>query len=72
MIDNLTANFDAHGMDGSMIAIKKIAGMVHQQASLLSFMDVFMILTTLFASLVLMTTLLRRPKAAPSGGGGGH
>jgi len=71
MINNLTANFDAHGMDGSTIAIKQIAGMVQQQASLLSFMDVFLILTMLFASLVLMTTLLRKPKAA-GGGGGGH
>jgi len=71
MIGNLTANFDSHGLDGSMIAIKQVAGMVHRQASLLSFMDVFLILTMLFASLVLMTTLLRKPKAA-GGGGGGH
>jgi len=71
MINNLTASFDSHGMDGSTIAIKQISGMVHQQASLLSFMDVFLILTMLFASLVLMTTLLRKPKAA-GGGGGGH
>ncbi|MGV3552241.1 DHA2 family efflux MFS transporter permease subunit [Rhizobium sp.] len=72
MIDNLTANFNAHGMDGSTIAIKQIAGMVQQQAYLLSFMDVFMILTALFGTLVLMTTMLRKPKAAGGGGGGGH
>ena len=59
MINNLTANFKSYGMDGSSIAIKQISGMVHQQASLLSFMDVFLILTSLFAALVLMTTMLR-------------
>jgi len=41
-----------------------------QQAYILSFMDVFLILTTLFASLVLMTTILRKPKAAGGAGGG--
>lgn len=70
MINNLTANFDAHGMDGSTIAIKQISGMVHQQAYLLSFMDVFMLLTALFFGLVFLTMLLSKPKAAGSGGGG--
>jgi DHA2 family multidrug resistance protein len=72
MIDNLTATFDASGFDGSTVAIKKIAGIVHQQATVLSFIDVFTLLTMLFATLVLLTMLLRKPKAAPSGGGGGH
>ena len=44
--------------------------MVHQQASLLSFMDVFYILTLLFASLAVFAMLMRKPPA--SGGGGGH
>ena len=72
MIANLTAKFDAHGLNGDAIAIKRLSGMVHQQAYILSFMDVFVLLTALFAGLVLMTLLLKKPKAAPAGGGGGH
>jgi DHA2 family multidrug resistance protein len=72
MIDNLTTKFDASGLDGSQIAIQKIVGMVQQQAYLLSFIDVFMLLTVLFAALVFMAMLLKKPKAAPTGGGGGH
>ena len=71
MIGNLTATFNAHGLDGGTIAIKQLAGMVHQQASILSFIDVFIVLTALFSGLVAMTMLLRKPPAA-AGGGGGH
>jgi DHA2 family multidrug resistance protein len=72
MINNLTAKYDASGMDGSQIAIKKIAGMVHQQAYMQSFIDVFTLLTILFAALVLMALMLAKPKPAPTGAGGGH
>ncbi|UVC07869.1 DHA2 family efflux MFS transporter permease subunit [Rhizobium sp. TH2] len=73
MIANLTAKFNGLGMDGSSIALKQVSGMVQQQAYILSFMDVFLILTTLFASLVLMTMLLSKPKPVPkAAGGGGH
>ena len=73
MIANLEAKYNAIGMDGSLIAIQKIAGMVRQQAYLLSFIDVFMLLTVLFTALVFMALLLKKPKAPPKGaGGGGH
>ncbi len=73
MMNNMTATYNGAGMDGSQIAIKKMVGMVTQQAYLLSFMDIFMILTLLFGALVLMTTMLSKPKAPPKGaGGGGH
>jgi DHA2 family multidrug resistance protein len=72
MIANLTAKYDASGMDGSQIAIKKMVGMVQQQAYLQSFIDVFMLLTILFAGLVLMAMLLSKPKPVGAGAGGGH
>jgi DHA2 family multidrug resistance protein len=73
MMKNLSATYDGVGMDGSQVAIKKMVGMVTQQATLLSFMDIFMILTFLFGALVLMTMMLTKPKAPPKGaGGGGH
>ncbi|MFM2280493.1 MAG: hypothetical protein RLZZ444_2724 [Pseudomonadota bacterium] len=67
MIANLTAKYNASGFDGAAIAIKKIYGMAQQQAYMLSFIDVFVLLTGLFASLVLLTFLLTKPKpAAPA------
>jgi DHA2 family multidrug resistance protein len=73
MMTNLTKTYDSVGMDGSQVAIKKMVGMVSQQALLMSFMDIFMILTFLFGALVLMTMMLAKPKAPPKGaGGGGH
>ena len=70
MIASLTAKFNASGMDGSAIAIQKLAGMAHQQAYVMSFIDVFVILTALFSTLVLLALLLRKPKSAPPAGAG--
>ncbi|EHS49965.1 drug resistance transporter, EmrB/QacA subfamily [Rhizobium sp. PDO1-076] len=64
------ANYDAYGLDGSTVAVQKLAGIVTQQATLLSFMDIFMGLTVLFGSLVFMTLLLKKPKAAAPAGAG--
>lgn len=72
MIDSMTAKFDAAGLDGSLVAIRQITGMVRQQAYILSFIDVFTLLTLLFGSLIVMALLLKKPKAAPKGAGGGH
>jgi DHA2 family multidrug resistance protein len=63
-------NFQAHGMDGTTTAIAKISGMVHQQAMMMSFMDVFYLLTVLFSSLAVFALLMRKPPASASGGGG--
>ncbi|WP_247642297.1 MFS transporter, partial [Brucella suis] len=72
MIANLTAKYNAAGMDGASIAIAKLSGMVRQQATLLSFIDVFFILTMMFCSLAICAMLLRKPSPAAGGGGGGH
>jgi DHA2 family multidrug resistance protein len=71
MLANLTAKYNAAGLDGATIAISKLSGMVRQQATLLSFIDVFFILTMMFCSLAVCAILLRKPKQV-AGGGGGH
>nr|WP_314086599.1 DHA2 family efflux MFS transporter permease subunit [uncultured Shinella sp.] len=68
---NMAANFTAHGLDGQTIAIKKMAGMVQQQAYILSFIDIFLLLTGLFATLIVCVLAIRKPQAV-GGGGGGH
>ncbi|RVC08754.1 DHA2 family efflux MFS transporter permease subunit, partial [Mesorhizobium sp. M7A.F.Ca.AU.001.01.1.1] len=72
-LQNMTRNFEqTPGLDATSAAISKLSGMVQQQAALLSFMDVFFMLTVLFATLGLFTMLIRKPAAPGGGGGGGH
>ncbi|THV21628.1 DHA2 family efflux MFS transporter permease subunit [Peteryoungia ipomoeae] len=69
-LSSVGANYDSHGLDGTAIAIQKLSGVVTQQAWLMSFMDVFMTLTLLFAGLVFLSMALKKPKsAAPAGSG---
>ena len=53
------------------IAIKKMAGLVQQQAYILSFIDIFLLLTVLFGSLVVCAFAISKPQSGV-GGGGGH
>jgi DHA2 family multidrug resistance protein len=70
-LQQMTLNFETHsGMDAQTAAISKLSGMAHQQAALLSFIDVFYLLTVLFASLALFVMFIRKPPASASGGGG--
>jgi DHA2 family multidrug resistance protein len=70
-VSDMARNFTAHGLDGTTTAIAKISGIVQQQAWMMSFMDVFTLLTALFASLALFALLMRKPPET-AGGGGGH
>jgi len=72
VLSNMTANLANHGLDGTPAALRQLVGMVRRQASVLSFIDVFQLLTLLFVSLAVLTMLMRRPPAAAGGGGGGH
>ncbi|MNV96443.1 hypothetical protein D3C71_1914540 [compost metagenome] len=66
----MAAKFDAHGLDGASIAIKQLAAMAQKQAMILSFSDVFVILTVLFLSLILGVMMIKKPEGVgPSGGG---
>ena len=70
MLANLTAKFNAPGMDGANIALMKLSGMVRQQATLMSFIDVFMILTVLFVSLAFFATMMKKPGDVPKDAAG--
>jgi drug resistance transporter, EmrB/QacA subfamily len=69
-LDSVGANYDSYGLDGTLTAVKKLSGVVTQQAWLLSFMDVFMGLTFLFAGLIVLVGLIRKPSAAAPAGSG--
>jgi MFS transporter, DHA2 family, multidrug resistance protein len=69
-LSSVGANYSSYGLDGANIAIEKLAGVVKQQAWLLSFMDVFVGLSMLFFSLIFLAMILRKPKAAAPAGAG--
>ncbi|MBN9497428.1 MAG: DHA2 family efflux MFS transporter permease subunit [Alphaproteobacteria bacterium] len=66
----MTGALSRLGSDAELGAIKKMAGLVHQQAFVMAMGDVFIALTFLFMLLVALTPLMQRPKRAA--GGGGH
>jgi DHA2 family multidrug resistance protein len=59
-----------HVPDGDLVAVKQLAMLVRKQANVLSFSDVFLVLTLLFSGMALMALLMRRPEGASPGGGG--
>ncbi len=69
-LNSMTANDNASGLDGAAAAIQQLANMVRQQAYVLSFIDVFLMLTGLFAILAFGILLMKKPAAAAAGGGG--
>lgn len=71
-VSSMAANFQSHGIgDGTTAALASISNMTHQQAWLMSFIDVFYLLTLLFAFLAVFAMLMRKLPAM-TGGGGGH
>lgn len=72
MYNNMTRKFSALGLDGHAAALKQLSGMVFQQAYVMSFIDVFLFLTSLFVALCFMVFLIKRPSAAVGGSAGGH
>jgi DHA2 family multidrug resistance protein len=70
MLANLTLKFHALGSDAGQAALKTLSNMVRQQAQVMSFADIFYLLTFLFIALASALPLVRRPQAAPAGAGG--
>ena len=63
-LQGLTEQLGAQIPDAELAAIKQLALIVRRQATVLSFADVFLALTLLFASLALFALMMRKPAAA--------
>ncbi len=57
----LTRRYASYGSDAPAIAMKTLNDIVHRQALVMAFADVFWMLTLLFAALAAATFLMRRP-----------
>jgi MFS transporter, DHA2 family, multidrug resistance protein len=60
-IDMMAANDTAHGLAGTTAAISQMAGRVLQQATVMSFVDVFYLFSLLFVVLAGLTLLAQKP-----------
>ena len=71
-----TLNALTHEIPGSRLgrvnaaALKTMSNMVRKEALVMSFADVFLLLTLLFLALACALPFIKKPRAAPSGGGG--
>jgi DHA2 family multidrug resistance protein len=55
------------GADAEAGALRRLAGMVQAQATVMSFADIFLILAAIFAAMVVLVPLVRAPSAAAAG-----
>jgi MFS transporter, DHA2 family, multidrug resistance protein len=70
-LNNMTLRMlPIRGSDSDLAALKKLAGLVRQQATVMSISDVFLALTVLFAAGACLVVFMRRPQVVT--GGGGH
>ncbi|WP_134498353.1 DHA2 family efflux MFS transporter permease subunit [Microvirga pakistanensis] len=69
-LNAMTLNFQALGTDAGTAAIKTLSNMLRREATVMSFADVFLLLTVLFLGLILALPFIEKPRAAPAGGGG--
>ncbi|KAB0680377.1 DHA2 family efflux MFS transporter permease subunit [Aureimonas leprariae] len=69
---SMAASMTANGLNGDMTSVAQMTNLVRREATILSFGDVFVLLTCLFTALIALSIFIAKPKAAPGGGGGGH
>ncbi|MGH6665735.1 MAG: DHA2 family efflux MFS transporter permease subunit, partial [Pseudolabrys sp.] len=58
------------GSDAQSMALKQMMAMVRQQAAVMSFADVFLVLTVLFIALAALGIIMKRPVPVAAGAGG--
>ncbi len=71
-LDQITRNFRSLAANADTMALKSLTNTVRLQAMVMSFEDVFLVLTLLFIAMTCAIPLVRKPQAAGPGGGGGH
>ncbi|MBN2906201.1 MAG: DHA2 family efflux MFS transporter permease subunit [Rhodobacteraceae bacterium] len=68
--DMLAANLTARGLDGQTGALAQMAGRVREQATVMAFIDIFFLISLLFAGLALTALVMRKP--GQGAGDGAH
>jgi MFS transporter, DHA2 family, multidrug resistance protein len=73
-LQGLTQRFHDFGSDAGNMALKQLSGLLHREASVMAFADIFLLFTVMFACLVVMTVIIRKPDApgAPAAASESH
>jgi MFS transporter, DHA2 family, multidrug resistance protein len=70
-LNNLMARFAEFGSEAQSMALKQLMPIVHRQAMVMAFADVFLILSVLFVAVAALAIVMKRPAAMP-GDAGAH
>jgi DHA2 family multidrug resistance protein len=70
-LNDMAGRFAQYGSDANAMALKQMTSVVHRQAAVMAYADVFLALTVLFAALAVLSVSVKKPAAA-GGAGGGH
>jgi len=67
---NMASQFSGYGLDAQAMALKQMMQFTRQQATVMAFGDVFMVVAGLFVAFGVMVVVMRRPPAAAAAGMG--
>ncbi|MDQ0390219.1 DHA2 family efflux MFS transporter permease subunit [Labrys monachus] len=70
--DTMKQGFLDFGSAADAMTISKMVGLMRREAVVMSFSDVFLMMTILFCGLSLAIFFVKKPQLAGGGGGGGH
>ena len=70
--DSMKQGFLSFGSDAESMTIAKMVGLMRREALVMSFSDVFLLMTFLFCVLSLAIFFVKKPQLVGGGGGGGH
>ena len=72
MLATLTARFHDFGSNAPAMALKQMSLMARLEATVMSFSDVFLLLTVLFVGLAALGIVMKRPAVPAGAAAGGH
>ena len=61
-LQGMTARFRDFGAAAEPMALKQLSGLVHREAVVMAFADIFLLFTVMFAGLVVMAMIIQRPE----------
>jgi DHA2 family multidrug resistance protein len=64
-LDTMAMGFQSLGSDANQAALRSMSNIVRREALVMSFSDVFILLTVLFLGLILALPFIKKPRAAP-------
>jgi DHA2 family multidrug resistance protein len=70
MLGSMTERFQSFGSDAPAMALKQLTALVHRQATVMGFADVFVLLTVLFVAIAISGLVMKRPAPLAAGAGG--